>query len=380
MKRSTLAALLLLFGGSFQHAYAQDLKIDEAIELPEDFAYKTGKGISYNASLQAYLQGSIDAKFSHPGVVVTIRNGTVLLSELPNDEKVKKEIVLYVKETVTKSSIARTEPSVPSKDIVCTGRWFPESTILFPTQLANPQQVAFAGGIRVKGGITGSVSTPVTFGDQFPLYRWSNVQIGKTLGDMQLEVEGAIFAIFNQSRYSSPLINADYYVALPVSYAYDRWAHRLRIYHISSHLGDEYMQRRHRCERLNKSFEAIDWFTSYYITKQIRLYAGVGVIAHSDSEMKMKPLYGEYGMDVHVGRREWKELYGVPYFAMHFRNAQDCHYDIDSNFVVGYEWGKISGLGQKFRISLGYHSGFCGEGQFSRKKADYIQLKFAYGF
>ncbi|MBS0654385.1 MAG: DUF1207 domain-containing protein [Verrucomicrobia bacterium] len=387
MRRITLTVAVLLFGGLHQHAYTQEHQQNnehiEAIELPEDFAFQAGKNDSYNAYLQAYLQGSFDAKFPSSGVVVTIRNGSMLLSNLPHDETLKKEIVAYANTTANASSILHTdhkEAKVSLQKSGYSGRWFPQSTILYPTQIANPLQVAFSGGLRFNGRSAGSVSTPVTFGDQFPLYRWSNLKIGDFIGDMQLEIEGAIFAIFNQSEYSSPLINADYYVALPLSYAYNRWAHRVRIYHISSHLGDEYMNRRHHAKRLNKSFEAIDLFTSYNLTDQIRLYGGVGVIAHSDSEMKLKPLYAEYGLEARVGRREWKELYGVPYLAMHFRNYQDRDYDIDATFALGYEVGKISGLGQKLRVSLEYHNGFCDEGQFSRKRSDYIQAKVAYGF
>jgi hypothetical protein len=391
MKRSALIMpLLLFFGGCYEQSYAQERAENtvqiEAIELPEDFSFRVSKEASFPTYLEAYLQGAVDAKFSHSGVVVTVRNGSVLLSNISQDENIRKDIFNYVTALVDESSksktpsFSRAADQASLKDAGSSGRWFPQSTILYPTQLANPLQVAFAGGFRARGSIAGSISTPVTFGDQFPLRRWSNVTIGKHTGDMQLEIEGAVFGIFNQAKYSSPLINADYYVGLPLTYAYDRWAHRLRIYHISSHLGDEYMDRKHHEKRVNKSFEAIDVFTSYYLTKQIRLYGGGGVIAHSDSEMKMKPLYAEYGLDVHAGRREWKDMYGTPYLSMHFRNCEDCHYKMDSNYVIGYEWGKINGLGQKFRISLGYHNGFCSDGQFSRRKSDYVQLKFAYGF
>lgn len=267
-----------------------------------------------------------------------------------------------------------------NKEETVHGTWFPESTLLFPTQLADPARVCFAGGIRLGDGIAGQVSTPVTFGDHLPLYRWNNIKLYNTTGDLQVGVEGAIFSIFNQTEYSSPLINSDYYVAIPLSFATGRWAHRLRIYHVSSHLGDEYMNRAHHKKRVNKSYEAIDLFTSYYLTKQIRLYAGLGAIPHSDSEMHLKKLYVQYGIEVHVAKKEWQELYGCPYIAMHFENWQDCQYKINANFAIGYEWGKLSGLGRKFRIALEYHSGTCCDGQFSRTASDYIQARFSWGF
>lgn len=327
----------------------------------------------FNAYVTAYLQGVLDNQFPKSGVLVRVHDGQVVLKNLPDSDKGTK-IVNFVQNIVSKGS-----QNTPEKDEI-QGKWFPESRLLFPTFLADPQRVCFAGGIRLRDHVAGQTSTPVTFGDNFPLYQWNNVEVYKKKGDLQLGVEGAVFAIFNQTEYSSPLINADYYVALPVSFATGRWAHRARLYHISSHLGDEYMNRKCHDKRVNKSFEAIDYFASYMLTKDIRLYGGVGVVVHSDSEMHLKKLYAQYGLEVHAGRTEWKDLYGTPYLAMHFENWQDCDYKIDANFAIGYEWGKLNGLGRKFRVSLEYHNGHCDEGQFSRLRSDYIQAMISWGF
>ncbi len=369
-----------------------------AIEVPEDFAIaqadKKESNVSlenHNTYLQAYLQGCLDSKFPNSGTVVTVRNGDVILSALPLDKDRANRIEQYVKNFVADSlkhdiiglNVVREYAGSEKTALNNQGHngiWLPQSTVLFPTQVANPRQVSFSGGIRLHDSVAGQTCTPVSFGDQFPLYRWSNVNIWKTKGDLQLEVEGCVFAVFNQTDYSSPLINADYYVAVPLSYAYDEWAYRLRLYHISSHLGDEYLKRKDHAKRLNKSYEAIDFFTAYNITNQIRVYGGPGVIGHSDSEMHLKPLYVQYGMEVRVGRREWKQLYGTPYLAMHFENWQDNDWKIDATFAIGYEWGKINGMGQKIRLSMEYHNGYCDAGQFSRIRDDYLQFRLSYGF
>lgn len=371
---------------------AQDCKI-VAIEVPEDFAMQPNSAQAVDAShdtyLKAYLQGCLDSKFPESGVVVTVRNGDVILSNLPADKERANRIEGYVKKFVANSlkhdvvglTVVREQAGKdPLKECGHKGMWLPQSTVLYPTQVANPRQVSFSGGIRLRDSVAGQVSTPVSFGDQFPLYRWSNVEIMKKKGDLQLEIEGAVFAIFNQTQKSSPLINADYYVAVPLSYAYDKWAHRVRLYHISSHLGDEYMKEKRHVKRLNKSYEAIDYFTAYDITKNIRLYGGPGVIVHSDSEMHLKPLYVQYGMEVRCFRHEWKQLYGNPYLAMHFENWQDNDWKIDATFALGYEWGKLNGMGKKIRASIEYHNGYCDQGQFSRIRDDYIQFRLAYGF
>jgi hypothetical protein len=66
--------------------------------------------------------------------------------------------------------------------------------------------------------------------------------------------------------------------------------------------------------------------------------------------------------------------------AMHFQNWQDVDWKIDATFALGYEWGKINGMGKKIRLSLEYHNGYSDAGQFSRRRDDYVQAKLSYGF
>jgi hypothetical protein len=361
------------------HCYSDSTDKDVvAIEIPEDFHIPHAKEKQIDVCMQAYMQAVLDMTFPNNKSLVTVQDGTLFLTHLPKQNTERDKLIAFAQDFIAKRSKPISHDGL--KYSGSCGEWLPQSTILYPTELANPLQVAFSGAVRFRDKIAGQVCTPVSFGAQFPLYRWSNTRLFKRKGDLQVEVEGSVFAIFNQTTPSSPLINADYYVGIPLSFAYKRWAHRLRLYHVSSHLGDEYMNRHHHEKRLNKSFEAIDYSMSYNITKQIRLYVGPGVIFHSDSEMRLKPLYINYGMEVKVGKREWKQLYGTPYLAMHFSNYQDHDWDIDTNFAIGYEIGKLNGLGRKVRLALEYHNGFCYAGQFSRYRSDYLQAKLSWGF
>lgn len=390
MRKGIFCGVLVALTCSLVANEKDDNKI-VAYEVPEDFQFDDKGAQKHRTYLEAYLQGCLDSKFPNSGVVVVVRHGDVILTKLPKDTDRAKRIEAYVKNFVANSLMDNVvglnvvlEHAEKDAEIVKTsgshGMWLPQSTVLFPSQVANPRQVSFSGGIRLRDSIAGQVSTPVSFGDQFPLYRWSNVDLLSTKGDLQLEVEGAVFAIFNQTCDSSPLINADYYVAIPLSFAHDNWAHRLRLYHISSHLGDEYLKRKDHAKRLNKSYEAIDYFTAYTINKQVLFYGGPGVIVHSDSEMHLKPLYVQYGMEVRLFRHEFKQLYGVPYIAMHLENWQDNDWKIDATFALGYEWGKLNGMGKKIRASIEYHNGYCDAGQFSRIRDDYVQFRLSYGF
>ena len=398
-----VCALLIATTGKANESPGNDAPEILAIELPEDMG-SIGRGSDSNEPLssstpqdihlESYIQGVLDAKFQKYAVVATVRNGHIILSHLPPDTVKANKIITYVKKMTSVSHITvggdsatlgelPKDPQTGEDRLLTkhdyTGIWLPQSTILFPSQIANPRQICFSVGHRmgdtVCGGHNGSA---VTFGDQFPMYRWTNVWQWK--GDLQLELEAGVFAVFNQDHSSSRLQNADYYAGIPLSYAVGPWAFRARLYHISSHLGDEYMHHhRHIC-RKNRSFEAIDFFSSYQITSGIRVYGGPGVVIHSDSQMRVKPLYAEYGSEVRAFRHNFTQLFGQPFLAMHFRNYQDTNFDMDVTYALGYEWGKIQGVGRKIRLFMEYHDGFSSEGQFSHKKTNFFGLRLSYGF
>ena len=179
----------------------------------------------------------------------------------------------------------------------------------------------------------------------------------------------------------SELVTSDYMGAIHISYAFDNWSFRIRPYHISSHLGDEYMVNHPNVVRKNPSYEAIDWITSYQVTTGFKLYGGPGWVIRSDDTYKLKPFYIEWGGELRIlgHRNYYHKLYGSPFLAMDFQNWQTNDWELSATYALGYEWSKLQGVGRKFRISGEYHHGYS-EGQFFKKKTTYGVIKVAYGF
>src|SRR3989454_3153323 len=76
--------------------------------------------------------------------------------------------------------------------------------------------------------------------------RLGTVGFGQTIGlvrgrDWQLGVAAGVFSEFNMQSSTTDLLNTDYLVGLPLTYRRGSLATRVRLYHQSSHLGDEYM-------------------------------------------------------------------------------------------------------------------------------------------
>jgi hypothetical protein len=153
---------------------------------------------------------------------------------------------------------------------------FPQDQIFCPV-LADPKEPrSFASWLR---GTFPSVEKPsgkgtniasVGLGDSFGLVRWGGPNPGE---GVQLDVVGAIFAQFDLDSASNDLINADYIIGLPLTVRRDGFSVRARVYHQSSHLGDEYLLRGTEIQRENLSFESLELLLSQEIGP-FRIYGG----------------------------------------------------------------------------------------------------------
>lgn len=262
------------------------------------------------------------------------------------------------------------------------GIWLPDDPVLFRPFMADPREVCYSIGWRFNDNAIAKNCVDVSFGDTFALYRW--LDIWPWCGQLQIELEGALWAVFDPCYDTTPLINADYYVGIPITYAIPHWQFRLRGYHISSHIGDEFLLDHPGFDRRNASAEYLDFFASWDFTHEIRFYAGLGGVIMQDKEFKTHRFYSAAGAELRMlsfGCYSPKDkLYGCPIFAVHIRQNGDFHHHIDATYILGYEFGKVSGLYRKLRLFMEYHDGYSVEGQFSKIPTNYFSLRTSYGF
>jgi len=262
------------------------------------------------------------------------------------------------------------------------GVWLPEDPVLFRPFMADPREIDYSVGWRFNDNALTKNIIAVSFGDTFAIYRWCNVWPWN--GDLQIELEGAVWATFDPMTFSAPLMNADYYVGVPITYAIDRWQFRLRGYHISSHIGDEFLLNHPGFHRRNASAEYADFFISHDYTEEIRFYGGLGYVLQQDEEFQTKRFYSAVGAELRllrIGFMDCKDmLYGCPIFGMHFRQNGEFRNHIDATYILGYEIGKLCGLYRKLRFFLEYHDGYSVEGQYFKIPTNYFSIRTSYGF
>ena len=186
---------------------------------------------------------------------------------------------------------------------------FPEDQIFCPL-IADPKEarsfVSFLHGtfrsLDDPSGKGTSIAS-VGVGDSFGLLRVGGPSPGE---GFQIDVVGSIFAQFDLGAPSNDLINADYIVGFPLTFRRSGFSFRAKLYHQSSHLGDEYLLRDEEIVRENLSFESIEFLVSQEI-RPLRLYVGVEKIFRREPDELPDSLF-HTGVELRSGRARKVQL------------------------------------------------------------------------
>jgi hypothetical protein len=142
---------------------------------------------------------------------------------------------------------------------------------VFCPLIADPKTTrSFAAYQRGNAADLAKDMAAVGISDQFPFFRAGAVHSGNGI---QLGLAGAVFAQFDLDSASYDLLNADYLVGLPLTFREGPFSGRARVYHQSSHLGDELLARPNPPKRMNLSFESAELLLSIDISA-LRVYGG----------------------------------------------------------------------------------------------------------
>lgn len=395
--------LLCFFLGA--SLFAQECE-NKKLRKPTDNILQSHLANMCDEYMTGYVQALLDMHYYESQVRVIARGGTVYVFNLPYNELFARSILCYIYDIpcvqCVKSIGCCLEEFLSgfdaesAEEIACSevyismcqpqprcqihAIWFPQNTVLFQPLIADPRQVMNAASLRFNDNVIGKHVGAVSFGGDFIFIRLKDMLCWR--GDMDLGIQAGIFSVFNLDHVDACMVNTDFFASALITYAFDRWSLRFRLWHLSSHLGDEFLLANPGFERCNLSDEGVDLFTSYQLGYAVRIYAGIGYIFSRDHSFPEQPLYFEGGSEIRVfgGKDCFNKLYVQPFLAMHFRTWEEHDFDIDQTYALGVEWSKIQGVGRKFRIFVEYHSGFSKEGQFVKERSDYVAIKVNYGF
>jgi len=249
---------------------------------------------------------------------------------------------------------------------------FPVGDLFWPL-LADPKQPQFFVSYRYYNTPAENANVAaVGYGETFGLAR----RAGKRPGDgLQLSITGGLFAQFNLDAPSHDLINADYTIGAQLTYRNGRDAARLRVYHQSSHLGDEFLLRA-QPERINLSFESLELMYSRDWLPW-RFYAGGEYLFHRDPA-DLKPAAFHGGVEFHGERPVWKSGRWVGGIDIKSWEEHDWAADVSAKF--GLAFGAAHPGRRRLRVMLEGYKGYAPHGQFYDERISYAGVGIYLGF
>ena len=140
----------------------------------------------------------------------------------------------------------------------------------------------------------------VGISDAIGLFRVGGSKAGN---GFQMSLTGSVFAQFRLDVSSYDLINSDYMIGLPITMRVGGFSARLRLYHQSSHIGDEFLldENNPDFERENFSYESAEAIISLD-RAAFRIYGGGEYLLRRDPrDLDRSLLHG--GVELRPGRR-----------------------------------------------------------------------------
>ena len=213
----------------------------------------------------------------------------------------------------------------------------------------------------------------ITLGGRVGLLRYGNQNPFFPKG-WQLDLEGAATPRLIPSQQRD-LAASDYRAGVPLTYSGGSWEYKFAYYHLSSHLGDEFMIRHPGFPRLNFSRDCLVFGVAYRPVPDVRLYFEPAWGFYIDGGSK--PWEFQFGIDIApAAPTGWQ---GGPFLALNGYLRQQLNFS--GNFVAqcGWCWRGMQG-GHLFRVGFEYYNGKSREFSFYSRFEQQLGLGLWYDF
>ena len=259
---------------------------------------------------------------------------------------------------------------------------FPDDDVFRPL-LADPKQPQFYfryQNVRLRDVGENLSTGSVAVGEYFGLI---GRRQEKDCDGGQLGITGGVFAQFDLGADSYDLINADYNLGLPFSYRRGPLSFRLRPYHQSSHIGDEFLLNHPQFNRVNFTYEEVEAILSYdvllrsILVHELRFYGGGGWMF--DREPRIHRAKAQWGIEIRgTGSRrafltkvmqkkteeqEERQVTGLPFIGLDVKQFEQHHWNLETSVIAGMEYFRAS-THRRLRLYVTYYHGFNPYGQF----------------
>ncbi len=197
-----------------------------------------------------------------------------------------------------------------------------------------------------------------TLGARVGLFRFGNNDPLNPQG-LQLDVEGAALARLTLD-YWRDLESVDFRGGIPLTYGIRNWQFKVGYYHLSSHLGDEYIINNpgSSAQRLNYVRDAVVLGVSWYPVDVVRLYGETAYAFNATGGAE--PLEFQFGTE--LSKPGITSSAGSPFVALNAHLREEHNFGGDLSTQLGWLWRNPAG--QVLRVGTFYFNGKSSQYQF----------------
>lgn len=211
-----------------------------------------------------------------------------------------------------------------------------------------------------------------TLGGRVGLLRFGTPDDGWPEG-FQIDVEGAAFPRLDFEN-KRDLVSADFRAGVPFTYRRGPWEAKIGYYHLSSHLGDEYLEDHPGAVRDNYVRETFVTGLAFRPVPSVRLYGEAGYAFSRGG--RARPWELQFGAE--LSPVEPVGYPGAPFLAVNGHLRQEN--DFGGNFVLETGWQWRGRTGQLLRCGLHYFNGMSEQAQFIDQFEHQIGLGLWYDY
>jgi len=246
--------------------------------------------------------------------------------------------------------------------------WFPQDDLFRPL-LADPKQPQFfalwqsqQSRIERTNANIGSIGV----GENFGFYTRRTGCNG-----WQISLLTGIFAQFDLDTSNSELINIDFNVGVPITWRQGNWSARLRFYHQSSHIGDEFLGSHPGFQSIGLQYEEVDLILSYDFKKWLRFYGGAAMMVNRQPST-IDRWTGQWGFEARTPRPLARSyVFGLlsnpllfsPVLTADLKSVEQQQWHINTNLLMGFDMSRVGSF-KRLRILFNYYHGYNPYGQF----------------
>lgn len=331
--------------------------------------------------IAGYAAAVLRHEFNAANVSMVVQDGvvTVYAASLGTLDRTKVQTALedipgVIRVEILEGTAAADLPQPPppeaiTQEIPEPGPKFLPNGLLFDPFHADPRWPHFSVAYRrLAGGDPEPESTgSANFGETFAIYR----DAAPLDGQWEVAFQGAVFSVFDLDASSRDLINADYMAGLITSYRTGPFSAFLRLYHISGHLGDEFILNT-QPDRINFTYEELDLKISYEFFHWLRVYGGGGYLV-GRSPNSMGRGTSQWGIEL---TSPWALVGGTirPVAYGDFQANGRADWSITRSLMGGLQFENARIGNRKLQVLVEYVKGPSPNGQFFSDNIEWVGI------